>query len=629
MTNNIVELNGSESSELQVICEGNKSHYLIYKGTKFIYSNPTNGTFIYKCHETRCPMKIKVDKDKRVVLGKAGAHENHSVSTPSPRYNRSNTGLGGKITSTPLGRKDKASNKLKEDILTKETPIQNGRLDKSNNIDCFETVLDIGETDHSRDAPTTINETCAQGYKSVIINPEQYTSNNVQKGNESKLEESNLFKIKYEELSKLRDSLIDKIVEKERTIVKHEHVIKELKEKIESLEDSAVQTENTRRLEEELTQSKSETTKLKTIISTLEAGWEVDKLEVEKLKSTLQNHQTESTTSSPHTKKPRENRPQYGNPKPGPSRILVSVLGDSHVRGLEALLKSSLPKHYDVTSHFKPGSRVEELNSLKIRKHKEEDIIVLISGTNDVSKTSMKSVKESIDKFVDKHKTCTLVIVLVPLRRHSCNINSHITDFNAQISSHFKDNKKIVILDPNKTLTSSDYVPDNLHLNKIGKNKIVKIICDRITPTTDKIYKNTNQHNNKQVDKNKKQQRQSRVNHGSKHYHVNRYYHSSDRYYRGYHRGNNNDYCHNRPNNFNRYNNNQYRGQQYTRHVNNDHYYHHRHSSPAQHYQYPRYHYNQNHYNRGSDNNSGTRMYFKDRWAHGRENQKTVRNGFF
>uniref|UniRef100_A0A8D9B1H1 Uncharacterized protein n=1 Tax=Cacopsylla melanoneura TaxID=428564 RepID=A0A8D9B1H1_9HEMI len=464
MTNNITELSGSETSDLQMITEGTKSHHLIYKGTKFIYSNPTNGNFIYKCHEIRCPMKIKVDKERHEVLGKAGTHVNHAGDTPSsPRCNRSNGMSGGKITSTPIIRKSKSDNKTKEG-------------------DGFTTVIDIDATDPTRDAPPLINETCAQAYKSVI-NPESHNTDTHLETKVPEQQEEFLFKIRYEEMSKLKDTLIDKIVEKERIIVRQETEIETLKGKIRSIEESAIQVEDIKRIEDELEQTKNTTTKLKTIISTMEAGWEVDKLELEKIKSTPTEQQPGKPTNIPAVKK-TQNKVHYGNPKPGPSRITVSMLGDSHVRGLEALLGANLPKHYDVQCHYKPGSRVEELHAFKIGKHTEEDIIVLISGTNDVSKTSIKNVKESLCKFVNSNNVCTIVMVLVPLRRNTNNINSHIRDFNKQISNQFKNNEKVIILDPNTILKSGDYVPDDLHLNKIGKGKLVEMIRDCIAPGT-------------------------------------------------------------------------------------------------------------------------------------------------
>lgn len=88
-------------------------------------------------------------------------------------------------------------------------------------------------------------------------------------------------------------------------------------------------------------------------------------------------------------------------------------------------------------------------------------------------------------KIVDKNNHCSVGIVLVPLRRNTCNINSHIRDFNAKCISFFQ-GKQVLLIDPNTVLNSNDYCNDNLHLNKVGT-----LIYDCIVNKTQNYVKST------------------------------------------------------------------------------------------------------------------------------------------
>uniref|UniRef100_A0A8D8SQG4 Uncharacterized protein n=1 Tax=Cacopsylla melanoneura TaxID=428564 RepID=A0A8D8SQG4_9HEMI len=598
------ELNGSDSSSLQLITEGSKSHHLMYKDVKFVYSNPTNGNFIYKCHEIRCPKKIKVDKERRKIIGVAGVHENHSVNTPSPKCNRSNSlpGLsGGKVTSTPLTRKDKSKDSHPDD------------QDQSTAGDQQEAYITVLDIDQTRGAIQTTNH-------KTEINPEAH-DNHVPET----IDTENIYKIRYEEMFKLKDSLIDKILEKERCILKQNTEIRELRTKVAVLERP-----NTELLElrEELNHANSLTKQLMTTISTLEAGWEVDKKELDKLQDKPQPEvsislrpKAVSTVQPPHC------QTQQSGPTMRTS-IQVTVIGDSHVRRMENVLTSKLPSHYDVKCYFKPGSKVAELDEISTREHNHQDIIILFSGTNDVSKTSMKAVKESFVKIIDKNKHCCVGVVLVPLKRNTCNFNSHIKDFNAQLIDFFKD-KPVYLIDPTKILDTNDYCNDNLHLNKIGKNKLGKLICDKIlkTGTSEQENKKVNM---KTTPKSKHDQRRVKftITDYSQHQNQNRYsgVRGNNRY-RGpsnkYNRGYNDTY------------NNRYNGHNY----NYNRRYHHHYIKPRSSYhqyphssQYNRTYHNTNRYgyNRVQHNSDFTRRYHSDGgWDSARDENSVGQNRFF
>lgn len=442
------------------------------------------------CLEVNCPVRIKVDKVNLKVLAVVGEHDKHMVrstpSTPTPKRN----------TPPPLPAGTAASTPISSDVSTKvkfTKPKEKGpAADTGNNNDGYITVIDDGDARSTQGGDPTINN---DAFKSVI-NPDILT-NEFDQEELSQNEEEKTYKIRYEEMCKVRDSLIDRIMIKERKIMEQENEIKNMKFTLNNTDNEQLKSEF-QNLKEELKQEKSLTVQLKTTISTMEAGWEVDKNELMNLHRRSQeqtslspdviNKPTQLKSAQPkpaQTNLAQQKTAQFQEVKAGPSRIQVTVMGDSHVRHMDEVLKSKLPKHCDVKCCFKPGSRVEELNEMKIRTHSEQDMIILFSGANDVSRTSMKSVRDSFMKIVDKNNHCSVGIVLVPLRRNTCNINSHIRDFNAKCISFFQ-GKQVLLIDPNTVLNSNDYCNDNLHLNKVGKAKVGALIYDCIVNKTNK-----------------------------------------------------------------------------------------------------------------------------------------------
>ncbi|KAI5694360.1 hypothetical protein M8J75_015584 [Diaphorina citri] len=389
-------------------------------------------------------------------------------------------------------------------------------MNKTNNIEAYKTVLDIDQLHLTRGANANTNHPNQtinnEAFKS-IINPEVQNS----EVNDENIDtvDTNIYKIRYEEMNKLKDSLIEKILEKERVILRQENEIKELKTKAATLEKTNMEQSNSTQIESllaELEHVSNVSKQLMTTISTLEAGWEVDKKELDKLKKKSKDNETMSLRPEGLSQPVPTPHSQPQQCKAGPSRIQLTIIGDSHVRSMDTVLASKLPAQYDVKSYFKPGSKVAELNDIRTRSHNHQDIIILFSGTNDISKTSMKSIKESFVKIIDKNKHCKIGVVLVPLRKNTCNINTHIKDFNAQLVHFFKD-KPVFIVDPTKILNTNDYSNDNLHLNKTGKNKLGQIICNKLT-NTEQRDKNPNTKTTPKVD-----QEQKRVNFETKYKH--------------------------------------------------------------------------------------------------------------
>ncbi|KAL1447148.1 hypothetical protein WDU94_015604 [Cyamophila willieti] len=101
------------------------------------------------------------------------------------------------------------------------------------------------------------------------------------------------------------------------------------------------------------------------------------------------------------------------------------------------------------------------------------DAVILFSGTNDVSQTSWKVMQKSYSEFLSKHKSCKVGVVLIPLRRGDHQLNPHISHINQKIAS-FLATQAVTVFDPRSVLENSDYSPDGLHLNRVGKEKI----CD-------------------------------------------------------------------------------------------------------------------------------------------------------
>ncbi|KAI5706365.1 hypothetical protein M8J75_007341 [Diaphorina citri] len=164
--------------------------------------------------------------------------------------------------------------------------------------------------------------------------------------------------------------------------------------------------------------------------------------------------------------------------KASTSRIYSSkmiVVGDSHVRQLQGILAPKISPH-SVQCIFRGGTKLGQVPDLLEESGchlSPGDVLIVFSGTNDVSATSWGVLNATYQEILSKYHSCRIGIVLVPLRRGDHQLNDHISHLNQKILNSIG-SKNVVILDPQTVLSNEDYCPDGLHLNKRGKGKM----CD-------------------------------------------------------------------------------------------------------------------------------------------------------
>uniref|UniRef100_A0A8D8Q5H4 Uncharacterized protein n=1 Tax=Cacopsylla melanoneura TaxID=428564 RepID=A0A8D8Q5H4_9HEMI len=193
----------------------------------------------------------------------------------------------------------------------------------------------------------------------------------------------------------------------------------------------------------ELTESRKMIESLHATISVLEAGWEADRNELNELR-----RQLSGTNTAVKTK--------------------LTVIGDSHVKFLGPVLCKTFPSSFEINCLAQSGAIMADVATRETGNHSNQDVIVIVAGTNDVCKTSWKSFAQALDTLFAKYQSTKLGFILIPSRKGNCEINTHIESLNERIVKHFK-GKNVFFLNPKIVLKNKHFAKDGLHLNKVGR----------------------------------------------------------------------------------------------------------------------------------------------------------------
>ncbi|KAI5731811.1 hypothetical protein M8J77_016442 [Diaphorina citri] len=295
------------------------------------------------------------------------------------------------------------------------------------------TVL-LDTAQHTRDA---YHSSFTESSPNVHINASEVPDNNeVLDPHHTQLplqsSENHEYKIKYEEVRRINSSLIDKIVEKERQIWESERCIADLRARVVELEQASS------------SQSGSQSAPITNSVPPAQI----------------------STTP----KSARKNTSKKANE--------IVIAGDSHVRHLDNFLGSKGISTWDIRCAYKGGSKLGQVTDLIEEREISplpDDILIVFSGTNDVSHTSWNCMKSSYEEIISKYHLCKIGIMLIPARRGDHHLNPHIALMNQKIVK-FLATKTVFTLDLQSVLGNGDYSPDGLHLNSLGKRKICELI---------------------------------------------------------------------------------------------------------------------------------------------------------
>jgi hypothetical protein len=116
----------------------------------------------------------------------------------------------------------------------------------------------------------------------------------------------------------------------------------------------------------------------------------------------------------------------------------VLLIGNSHIRGCAANMKTFLNEQFEVSGIVYPGSDFTSLmNSAKgdIWKHTKDNILIICSGTNEIERNDSRNIF-IISNFVKSVNHTNIVLLSVPFRydlRDSSYMNSEIKYFNRQL----------------------------------------------------------------------------------------------------------------------------------------------------------------------------------------------------
>uniref|UniRef100_A0A8D8TJG2 Uncharacterized protein n=1 Tax=Cacopsylla melanoneura TaxID=428564 RepID=A0A8D8TJG2_9HEMI len=495
----------------------------------------SDSQIIYKCAEKSCLGRIKVRGTDFTVLRELASHSSHAHVRKSLENKNVKTKkhvIDVSENSSPITSDTTSSSKklvknsqhlnLRKPLSTPESNLntshslnQQNKRQQSNSNGSLNTLnTSVASTMSStpltsvvtidntsvviKDTASDLTNAAFQISSPNNIGAVHHTSQTLDI-NEQPLQSSSELEIRCDELNKLKLTLIDKIIEKEKIIWEQEKCIEDLRSKIQKLEvatdgTSSSQNDSSRHDLEEL---KTLVSGLLTSVKTLEAKLSItEPTQIKAGNKNLpppQNKNFKSTKprgKSTKTEVPKANVSETScihpaSQIPGSSKdgTRVIVVGDSHVRQLQDILAPKLPSR-EVQGIFKGGSKLGNVLDLL----EEEsfhwtlgDMLIIFSGANDVCGTSWNVLKSIYEDILSKYQKCKIGVVLVPLRRGAHQLNSNIEHLNQKIVNFFRF-KNVFILDPQSILDQQDYCPDGLHLNKLGKEKMCELIKRSVEP---------------------------------------------------------------------------------------------------------------------------------------------------
>lgn len=503
--------NEEETPKSRTAKSKDKYEPLLYNGNQYVccYSLK-DGSILYKCTEKSCLARVRVDKESLSILSELSKHSGHrsprvkandkvKKATPSSTANTSSLTYDKadsksvtanisdhmmlrKTLSTPENSTQSNLNKNEKQVKT--SGYSRGSSCPALNETNLEEHTSPQDASHSSLRSNHENISTLPTSKSTSTDSKQSSHINIDESSSSTLAPLHspctcTYKIRYEELYGLKNSLIDKIVEKEKKIWEQEKSLDYMKTKIDEMsasENTGLVNEKKHDLQDELEEHKRLVSSLLTTVKTLEAALSVKESKKEPSKSKTVPLDRRAIAKANPTKTDISN---------SSSQTKITIVGDSHVRLLQKLLISKVSPTCNIQCVFRGGSTLGEVPDLLAERKftaSPGDILTIFAGANDVCKTSWNELKSTFEKILTKYNTCRIGVVLIPLRRGSHRLNSHISHLNQKIVSYFV-SKDVKIIDPEPVLSQEDYSIDGTHLTKPGKDKICELLKQTLLDT--------------------------------------------------------------------------------------------------------------------------------------------------
>jgi hypothetical protein len=166
----------------------------------------------------------------------------------------------------------------------------------------------------------------------------------------------------------------------------------------------------------------------------------------------------------------------------------VLLIGDSHAKKCALDLRHNLNHNYEVCGFIKPGALSSEIirtAEKEVSSLKQEDVVILWTGANDISRNNSKEAKKNVSYFMSANNEVNMILIN-SLPRHdlmpTSYVNKEVNKFNRQL-------KKMVKL-LNVEVQRKHFTRHGQHLNNKGKElvsleltKLVKQCLKKETPT--------------------------------------------------------------------------------------------------------------------------------------------------
>lgn len=157
-------------------------------------------------------------------------------------------------------------------------------------------------------------------------------------------------------------------------------------------------------------------------------------------------------------------------------KIDIFITGDFHARNLQTTLAKNVPRNWKIIENFNSENNFEKIAA---QNGNNCSNLIIITGSNDIQKTPMKTIKQSIDTIFEKFKKSTIHFVQIPYRYDDTNLNYHIDQVNNALFQYVLKYTNVIVYKPDELTESWDYA-DKINLNRNGKIKLCRAISRTI-----------------------------------------------------------------------------------------------------------------------------------------------------
>ena len=205
--------------------------------------------------------------------------------------------------------------------------------------------------------------------------------------------------------------------------------------------------------------------------------------------STIITSQSSRYSISPHelTVKKTFKPSPVGKRKTSPwnTEPTITIVGDSHARGMAGELLHHLNHRHRIIGLVKPNADLTEvLNSASkdLNKLTKANTLILFGGSNDFANKVHRSNLTSLVNFLEDSQHTNIILLDVPLRYDigiGSSVNEQIIKYNKQLHKIIKHYKHVIMV--RSTTKREHFTRHGFHLNRVGKEVVSKEIINYLS----------------------------------------------------------------------------------------------------------------------------------------------------